>query len=185
MEDATRQIFAKYAALLEARNASINLVSRRSGLHDMWKRHFEDSLSLLPYVRVPAADVGSGAGFPALVLAIMGAPVVACVVEDKRKAEFLREIVALYDLKIEVLQARVQDVRREFPLIIGRAFAPLGKFLELTSGMRGAGTRYALLKGARVTEEIAAAEKSWRFDYELHEKTGGYVLTLSGVSPRK
>lgn len=185
MDNATRQIFARYAALLEARNASINLVSRRSGLHDMWERHFADSLSLLPYVSEPAVDVGSGAGFPALPLAIMGAPVDACVEEDKRKAEFLREVAALYNLKIEVLQARAEDVRREFPLIIGRAFAPLGKFLELTSGMRGAGTRYALLKGARVMEEIAAAEKSWRFDYELHGKTGGYILTLSGASPRK
>ncbi|SMF09090.1 16S rRNA m(7)G-527 methyltransferase [Tistlia consotensis] len=121
----TRERLEIYAASLQRWAPAINLVAR-SSLVDLWRRHFLDSLQLLPLIRaafprtggVPRiVDLGSGAGFPGLVLAIAGAGEVHLVEADRKKATFLREVarqtgaaVTLHNERIETLPPLAADV---------------------------------------------------------------------------
>src|SRR3546814_14483358 len=112
----TLEKFEAYGALLTKWNRAINLVSPRS-LEDLWRRHFLDSAQLrrhLPELPGDAArvilDVGAGAGFPGLVLALLGCALVHLVEADQRKAQFLREAVRVTGAAAEV-HARGQTGR--------------------------------------------------------------------------
>lgn len=106
-----------YHAKLREWNPKINLVSANT-LDDAWQRHFMDSAQLYPIYRhsgdetTTLADLGSGAGFPGMVLAIMGAPNVSLIERDVRKAAFLRTVAAETKTKIELLNLDIKDVTR-------------------------------------------------------------------------
>src|ERR1700680_1973039 len=93
----------------------INLVGR-STLADPWRRHFLDSAQLLPLLRPDArrlVDLGSGAGFPGLVLAILGVPGVELIEADRRKAIFLREAARIAGVEIMLRACRIESVARQ------------------------------------------------------------------------
>jgi 16S rRNA (guanine527-N7)-methyltransferase len=158
----------EYAAVLAKWQRAINLVSP-AALRELWHRHLLDSAQLLPLLPAPAApllDIGSGAGFPGLVLAILGVPDVHLVESDTRKAAFLREAarltvpdpaaVTVHPMRIEALQPfRVAT-------ITARACAPLPELLRLARPFLGPGVTCLFLKGARAGEELTAATKDWR-----------------------
>jgi len=173
MED----LFKPYVELLSRWNEAINLAKPGGGD----ERHFGDSLALLPYVDEDAMDVGSGAGFPGMVLAIAGAPVRALVESDGRKCVFLEEVRRLYGLDVEIINDRVENLQRKMPIITGRAFAPLERFFSLTRGVADGSTKYVLLKGERVKDEIKEARKSFRFEYDIKKKPGGVILIAAEV----
>jgi 16S rRNA (guanine527-N7)-methyltransferase len=179
----SKETFKPYMDALVRWNRRVNLVSTADE-KDLWPRHFADSLALLPYLDAPTADAGGGAGFPALVCAIAGAPVEAVIESDGRKCAFLEEIIRMYGLGVRVECARAEAVRKVFPIISCRAFAPLARIFKLTEGMRGPRTRYVLLKGKSAATEIAEAEKSFEFHADMKEKQGGVILVCSDVRPR-
>ncbi len=167
-----------YEALLARWTQRINLVGAAS-LGDIWRRHMLDSaqlMALLPPRTGPATgalrvlDLGSGAGFPGLVLAIMGAGVVDLVEADQRKAVFLREAARETDAQVTVHARRVESLD-PFPVdvLTARAFAPLPRLLDYASpffkAAEMAGLRPVGLfpKGARAEEELVEARKKWRF----------------------
>jgi 16S rRNA (guanine527-N7)-methyltransferase len=171
--------FERYAGLLEKWTRSINLVGRDS-LTDLWRRHMLDSAQLLPLLPpVPAGrdrvlvDLGSGAGFPGLVLAILGAGEVHLIESDGRKATFLREAaratgaqVTIHNLRIEALPAFAADV------VTARACAPLPKLLDyaapfvrsVDAGEPGGAALF--LKGRRVDEELTDSLEKWKMRVE-------------------
>jgi 16S rRNA (guanine527-N7)-methyltransferase len=168
-----------YAGLLEKWTRSINLVGRDS-LADLWRRHMLDSAQLLPLLP-PApvgrervlVDLGSGAGFPGLVLAILGAGEVHLIESDGRKAAFLREAAretgvaaTIHNLRIEALPAFAADV------VTARACAPLSKllgyaepFVRSADAGRPGGTAL-FLKGRRVDEELTDSAEKWKMRVE-------------------
>src|SRR3546814_208276 len=177
----TLEKFQAYGALLTKWNRAINLVSPRS-LEDLWRRHFLDSAQLrghLPELPGDAGrvilDVGAGAGFPGLVLALLGCGLVHLVEADQRKAEFLREAVRVTGAAAEVHAQRLESLPPlAVDVVTGRAFAPLPKLLALTERfMEGAGPAkqplWLLLKGRRADEELTAAAKKWRLRLERFE----------------
>ena len=170
-------LFKPYIEVLSRWNKAINLAQ----LKGAGPRHFEDSLTLLPYIDAPAMDIGSGAGFPGMVLAIAGAPVKVLVESDKRKCVFLNEVKRLYSVDVEILNDRVEDLDRPMPIITGRAFAPLARFFSLTRGVADVTTKYVLLKGERIETEIAEAEKHFRFEYEVIDKPEGCIFIAAEV----
>jgi 16S rRNA (guanine527-N7)-methyltransferase len=154
-----------YVDLLSAWNARINLVSRDS-LGDVWRRHILDSAQLLPQVPPEArilVDLGSGAGLPGLVLAIMGVPEVHLIEADARKAVFLREAVRITGALATVHATRLDRAK---PLVAdvvtARALAPLPELLEISQHFRGPRTVCLFLKGRSVEEELTAAAKQWK-----------------------
>lgn len=175
-----------YANLLTEWNKKINLVSPNS-IADLWERHIEDSKQLAEYldINTPIIDVGSGAGLPGLILAIMGYEV-TLIESDQRKCVFLQEAARVCGVLPAVVNKRVEEVRglKNESIITARAFAPLAELFGLTKHLGGS---YVLLKGANIEAEIAEAQRvGWRFDYTLHKSRygSGFILEMSDVAMR-
>ena len=173
--------FRAYAALLVKWNRAINLVSPKS-LDDLWRRHFLDSAQLRAYLPEPPSpaervilDVGAGAGFPGLVLALLGCGQVHLVEADQRKAEFLREAIRLTGAPASVHARRIETLDLTgIDVVTCRAFAPLSKILDLIarflSPESGKNAPIGLfLKGRSVDEELTEARKKWTLQLERFE----------------
>lgn len=169
----TMKQFDTYAALLVDWQTRMNLVGP-STLPDIWTRHFADSAQLADLVPSVTAetiwmDMGSGAGFPALALALLKPGVFHLVESTMKKARFLQTVadaVGLAD-RVVIHAARIEAVPPIGARIItARACAALGQLFEW--GLRhGANARWLLLKGQSVGDEIAAARATFRFEAEL------------------
>lgn len=159
-----------YAALLEKWQARINLVGPKT-LPDLWQRHMLDSAQL--YSHAPAGahrwiDLGSGAGFPGLVLAAMGAPDVTLVESDNRKAAFLREAARAMGIAVAVEARRIETITLPpADVITARALAPLTQLLAFAARLRKEGTVCLFPKGLDVENELTEATKSWKIAYRL------------------
>ena len=161
----TLERLERYAALLIKWQAGLNLVGR-STLGDLWRRHMLDSAQLLPLIPAGArrlVDLGSGAGFPGLVLAALGVEGVELVESNARKCAFLAEAarvmavpVRIHNARIEALPALPADV------VTARACAPLPALIRYAERFVGEHTVCLFLKGARVEAELTAAMKEWR-----------------------
>ncbi|WP_375260289.1 16S rRNA (guanine(527)-N(7))-methyltransferase RsmG [Palleronia sp.] len=161
---------ARLAALVRRWNPRINLVSK-SSLEDLETRHIADSLAVASSVSDVRTwvDLGSGGGFPGLVVSICKPDAQVTLVEsDQRKAVFLRRASSELGLNVAVRASRIEEVPPLLPdAISARALAPLDRLLALAVPHGRADTRYVFPKGARYREEIEAARKNWRFDIDV------------------
>jgi 16S rRNA (guanine527-N7)-methyltransferase len=193
--DVSRETLARlerYLELLGKWTQAINLVAK-STLEDPWRRHFLDSAQL--YDRLPPksadrdrvlVDLGSGAGFPGLVLAIMGAGTTHLIESDRRKAAFLREVARATDTEVTVHDRRIEAVPPfAADVVVARACAPLDRLLAYAAPfLQPAGavaTRCLFLKGRRVDEELTEANKAWRLSVECFPSRtdpAGTVLSI-------
>lgn len=201
--DVSRETLARlerHAALLAKWARAINLVGR-GALADPWCRHFLDSAQLAALLPpAPAgrsrvlADLGSGAGFPGLVLAIMGVGEVHLVEADRKKAEFLREVARETGTDVVLHVARIEDLRR-FPVdvVTARALAPLPKLLALAEPLLcpgpGAPPPVGLfLKGREVERELTDAAQTWHMHSEVLQSRSdpaGRIVRLSRVARKE
>jgi len=184
--------FEKYAAMLRDWNARMNLIAK-SQLNEIRTRHIDDSAQLAEYIptNTKVIDLGSGAGFPAVVLALLGFEVIA-IESIAKKCAFLNEVKKELDLSnLTIVNDRVENFIKHLKpqtsnlkLFTARAFAPLSKIFDLTSG---AGYPYLLLKGENVMSEIHDAEKFYKFEHTLiPSKTGpGFILSIKNVKKRR
>ncbi len=189
----TMERLEAYAALLVAWSGRINLVGRTT-LDDLWRRHFLDSaqlLSLIPPGAGSVVDLGSGGGFPGLVLAILGAVGVELVEADSRKAAFLREAARITGANVTVRGCRIEAVpARAADVVTARGCAPLERLLPLAERFIGPRTTCLFLKGVRAAEELTAARKAWTMTAALHssraDPAGSIVLLQQVVrEPRR
>jgi 16S rRNA (guanine527-N7)-methyltransferase len=178
----------RHAALLAQWNQRINLVGRDT-LRDPWRRHFLDSAQLLPYVPASArslVDLGSGGGFPGLVLAILGVAAVELVESDARKCAFLREAARIADAPVAVRHARIEALApREVDVVTARACAPLDRLLVMAQRFIGPRTVCLFLKGERAAEELTAARRGWTMRAACHPSRAdprGVILKLEQVA---
>ena len=162
--DVSRETLASlsaYVDLLEKWQHRINLVSSAT-LPDIWHRHILDSAQLLPHLpvisthqRCQILDIGSGAGFPGLVLAILGAGDVQLVESDQRKAVFLQTVIRELGLSARVINQRIETLPTIQPdVITARALAALPKLISLIAPQLHDGLTCLFLKGASVDEEL-------------------------------
>lgn len=177
-----------YEELLRKWQRTINLVAP-STLTDIWARHFADSAQLLALAPAEARrwlDLGSGAGFPGLVLAVLlaerdGARM-TLIESDSRKAAFLREVARQTGVVVDILCERIEKlptqakvVSREtaecgaWDVITARALAPLPRLLDLAAPYFSKDTVGLFLKGREAQAEVAAAQSEWDFAFELHQ----------------
>jgi 16S rRNA (guanine527-N7)-methyltransferase len=183
----TLERFDVYAQTLRAWQPRINLVSNRS-LDDLWRRHFLDSVQLgqwiTPGKRV--LDMGSGAGFPGLVISIItGAPVVLAE-SDSRKCAFLREVRRLTEANAEIAEGRIENLEAgRFDVVVARALAPLADLLDHAAGLMKPDGLCLFLKGARVDDELTDAAENWNMQVEQHPSLSdpdGVVLRIRNLS---
>ena len=178
-----KKIYDKYIETLLKWQKSINLVSNNT-LNDLWERHFENSLLLEPFLKDKKniVDIGSGAGFPAMVLSIVGIKNITLIESDERKCIFLNQIKSLYNLDVKILNKRVENITDiKADIIIGRAFANLLNFIKLTSNLVNKNTEFYLLKGVNVKDEIDVAMKFYNFDYKIIKVRKGNIIHIKNI----
>src|SRR5213080_2226211 len=147
-----------YAELLRRWSARINLVGANT-LADPWRRHFLDSAQLLAHVppgTQTLIDLGSGAGFPGLVLAILGVPGVELIEADARKCAFLREAARLAAAPVRIHNARIESVpTHAVDVVTARGCAPLDRLLVLAQPFVAPDTVCLFAKGEQAGQEVA------------------------------
>lgn len=153
-----------YGELLVKWQKTINLVGP-STLPDLWCRHFLDSAQLFPLLPESArvlVDFGSGAGFPGLVLAILGIPEVHLIESDQRKCAFLREAARQTQAPVTVHAKRIEAVAPfAADVITSRALAPLAQLLDMAQPFLTPQTLCLFPKGQNVEAELTEAHKIW------------------------
>lgn len=182
-------------ALLAEENARQNLVSAAS-LDEVWRRHIADSAQLLSYVpretSAPWLDLGTGAGFPGLIIAVLRPDCEVVMAESRsRRIEWLERVLAALGLvNAQVAGVRVETLpKRPFRAISARAFAPLPKLLELSAGFSTSETVWLLPKGRSALQELSELQ-GWNhlFHVEpsLTDADAGLIIgTLAGRKGKK
>lgn len=178
-----------YADLLAKWQKRINLVGA-STLPDLWRRHMLDSAQLLPLIPEGAGhilDLGSGAGFPGLVLAILGRAEVWLAESDARKCAFLGEAIRLTDAKARVFNGRIESLNLPGPVdvITARALAPLSILLPYGQAFLRPSTICLFLKGRSVQDELTDSQKLWNMSAKLIPSRSdgeGVILSLERIS---
>ncbi len=160
----------QFADLAARWSEKINLVSKNDVPH-IWERHIEDSLALVPLIPpgiTSATDLGSGAGFPGMVLAIATGIAFTLIESDTRKAAFLMEAARLTGTPVKVLNTRIELAKTTpAPLVTARALAPLDKLLGLAFPHLAPGGICLFPKGKTWRAELTAAEALWQMEAEL------------------
>ncbi len=176
-----------YVELLVAWNRRINLVGPRT-LGDVWRRHILDSAQLRPLIPPSArilVDLGSGAGLPGLILAILGVPEVHLVEADQRKCAFIREAARVTGTPVTLHAQRLEKITGiHADVVTARAFAPLPNLLDQAENLVDTHSILLFLKGKTVGEELTEAAKGWKMRATLHPSVSdpsGTVLRLEQV----
>lgn len=184
-----------YAALLSRWQKAVNLVSPTT-LNDIWHRHFADSAQLTGMVSAPKSwvDLGSGAGFPGLVIAILLANHENCVVHmiesNGRKCAFLAEVARETEAPVRVHEGRIETIVKNrvigaADVVTSRALAPLGRLLGLAKGFYDSETCGLFLKGREAAHEIGEAGRMWRFDHRImpsRTNTDGCIVEVTNLT---
>lgn len=186
--DVSRETIAalmQYQQLIIKWNNVINIVSQRS-IEDLWERHIIDSLQLLRFINnkdIHLVDVGSGAGFPGLVLSIAGVKKVTLIESDVRKSVFLLQASKISNNIVEILPKRIESIDCSCDILTSRAFASLDKTLQFTKNIK-VKDRYLLLKGESYQEELKEAKVNWSLDCIVHDSVTsnwGKILEINNV----
>jgi 16S rRNA (guanine527-N7)-methyltransferase len=196
--DVSRETISRletYATLLRKWQKAINLVSGAT-LDDLWRRHFLDSAQLLPLLAPAEAgdggvtDLGSGAGFPGLVLAILSGRPTRLVESDQRKAAFLGEAARATGCaeRVKIHAGRIEAIKSwTAGTVTARALAELAQLLDWAAHFVGADTVLLFPKGAKADEELTAAERVWTMVTERRRSitdSTGLILRLSHLERR-
>jgi 16S rRNA (guanine527-N7)-methyltransferase len=164
-----------FSSLLADWNSRLNLVSAKS-LPDVWRRHIWDSAQLadmIPPEATNLVDLGTGAGFPGLILALVlwerGAFRTVLYEATTKKCSFLAEAAARTGAPVEIRNGRIEKADREaFDVVTARACAPLEKLLLYAQAFQGPKTINLFLKGQSVAVELTEARKSWNMKALRH-----------------
>lgn len=192
-DDVPRETSVKlklFEELLRAENTRQNLVSA-SSLDQLWLRHFSDSAQLIRFAPPDARswiDLGTGAGFPGLIVALLWPGRVTLVEERRLRHEFLERAVGELGLsdRVHVQGAKAERVPQlPYDVISARAFAPLPKLLDLAAGFSTEKTVWILPKGRQAKAELEAVRETWQGEFQLEPSVtdvDATVIVARGVT---
>lgn len=181
----TLKKFDIYKNLLVKWQKAVNLVSRGT-LDRFWERHVLDSLQIIDKIcgdRV--LDLGSGGGFPGMVLAIATDCQITCVDSDSKKTLFLEEVARQTKTNVRIITARIENVSEKFDTVCARGFASLDKLISFT---KEHGDYGVFLKGKKWFAEIEDAKHIYDFSYQSFESVTdpeSRVITVSDIFSKK
>ncbi len=176
-----------YYELLLKWQKTINLVGPDT-LSDCWNRHFLDSLQLVKYIEDKEkiiVDLGSGAGFPGMALAIYGYNNVHLIESDSRKIAFLKEVARLTKTKISIHHERIENCKIDnINIFVSRACAPLEKLFHLISKSVSHETTCLFHKGKNYSNENQDALLNWQYDIDVNPSIAdsqSVILKISNI----
>lgn len=183
----TMERLEAFEALLRDESARQNLVSKAS-LDHFWLRHIADSAQLIRFAPSPTAswvDLGSGAGFPGLVVALLHEGPVTLIEERRLRIDFLHRAAQVLGAEAEIVGARVERApARKYDVISARAFAPLGRLLDLGTSFSTRKTLWVLPKGRNAETELEALGPSWQGAFRLETSVTdaqAWIIVAEGV----
>ncbi len=201
----TMKKFDEYHDFLQEEQKNLNLVGP-STLNKIWIRHFLDSAFLMNVLEdlnfrhlskkksISLLDVGSGAGFPGIVLALLFNQEkvsinVFLAESNQKKVSFLKRLVSSLKLKVTIIPKRVELLRgKRFDFIVSRAVAPLDKLLSIVFPINSIKSSMIFYKGKNWTDEYEIIKKKWKLKSlivkknEYDEESDGVVLIIKGLS---
>ncbi len=190
-----------YINLLSEWNRNTSLVQFKT-LENVWSRHVLDSLQILPHVKRASdeiksinsqlcniIDIGTGAGFPGMVLAISGINDIYLCESNVRKCVFLEEVARLTGTKVTILNNRIEEIEKDYDLILSRACADLTMILSFAQivSRETRLPRAILHKGKNVNKEILEANKKWSFSFDQYPsilEPEGCILDVFDIKPK-
>ncbi|MBX9730982.1 MAG: 16S rRNA (guanine(527)-N(7))-methyltransferase RsmG [Sphingomonas sp.] len=190
--DVSREtLLATFAALITTEAGLQNLVSA-SSLGALWSRHIVDSAQLIPLAaNHPGAwiDIGSGAGFPGLVVAALSDRSVTLIEPRRKRAQFLEAAVDTLGLsnQVTVVTARAEQFRGTGAVISARAVAALPDLLASGAHLSTTKTLWLLPKGPHALEEVEAARRTWHGTFHVEQsitEPSSLIITAKGVARR-
>jgi len=185
----TREKLEHYVALLAAETERQNLIAR-STIDDIWLRHIKDSAQLLRFAPRNArwVDVGSGAGLPGIVLAIVEVGNIVLIEPRRLRAEFLSRCVKALELKnVQVVQSKADRFTGLADVITARAVATTAQLFAATHHLSHPGTMWVLPKGRSGQMELEEARRTWQGCFHVKPSiTQGdaVIIVASKVQPR-
>ena len=202
--DVSRETIEKlliYEKLILNAQEKYNLVGK-STLSQVWLRHFADSAKIFQIIEdrynkskkdpISFADIGSGAGFPGVVISLMLEAknmIVRTVLIDsnKKKSIFLENVKKKMELSYIVLNKRSESVEEKFDIITARAVTSIKKFLDINYNLFKKDSIIILLKGKTWREEIKESKKKWKFQFNVVknnnqlDSSGGVTLVIRNI----
>ena len=177
-----------YLDFLQKWQQEMNLVGN-STLVDPWRRHILDSwqiLSLIPQETKQLVDLGSGAGFPGMILALLGVAEIHLVEAKHRKVNFLHAVAELCKIQVTIHNQRIESIADLSPdVITARALAPLPRLLAYAEPLIQSETLCLFHKGAHYRQELTQAQKNWHmninYSFSITDSTAA-ILCLKKVS---
>jgi 16S rRNA (guanine527-N7)-methyltransferase len=193
--DVSRETFQRverFVELLRGEAAMQNLIAP-STMDAIWDRHILDSAQLLrfsPPRLASWADVGSGAGLPGMVIAILADGPVTLIEPRRLRADFLRKAAATLEIsdRVIVKPVRVERVEGRFDVITGRAVAALDRFLAIAGHLANSGTIWVLPKGRNAQSELAHAQRNWHCEVSVEQSCTdpeSQILVLTRVGKKR
>lgn len=178
----------RYVELLKKWQKAINLISN-STLSDIYNRHILDSAQLYPYIvsKNNIGDLGSGAGFPGMILAILNKKCFISLIEsDNRKCEFLSEIKRQCKVdNVEIINNRIEKLTdKNFDCLVSRALTSITNILTLSANIRGKNCEIVLLKGEKYKQELAIAKEKYILNTNIYDSitdNAGKIIVIQEV----
>lgn len=187
----TFELLSRYVALIRDATASQSLIAP-STLSSLWERHIVDSAQLLRFSPCSSSwvDIGSGAGLPGLVIAILQEEPITLIEPRRLRAAFLEQCVESLGLlrRVIIEQKKAEAVSGQFRVITGRAVTALDRFLTIASHLSSSETVWVLPKGRNAQSELAQARRNWHCDVRVERSCTdpeSEILVLTGVGAKR
>lgn len=166
----TIPVYEQYIELIKSWNRKTGLVQLNT-LNTIWDRHILDSLQIIPYLEDKSAsilDIGTGGGFPGIVLSIAHFKNIHLCESNIRKVVFLEEVVRQLSLSAKVINDRAENIKSKYDIIVSRACASLNQLLYYMLNVScETGSTGIFLKGRTALKEIEEAQENWNFSFDL------------------
>ncbi|OYY79725.1 MAG: 16S rRNA (guanine(527)-N(7))-methyltransferase RsmG [Sphingomonas sp. 28-62-20] len=182
----------RFVNLLVAESTRQNLVSAAS-MDQIWRRHIVDSAQLLALAGAPEdghwIDIGTGAGFPGMIIALLSDRPVTLIEPRRKRADFLTDAAKTLGLarRVVVHARRAEQVTMTASVISARAVAQLPELLAAAAHLSHRETLWLLPKGPSAREEVAAAAQTWHGSFHVEHsitEAGSLIITAKGVARR-